>query len=882
MAQSNEPQFQQALTDKNAAAQHADTAPGEYRAHEAGVVDQTKDAAQAQAASGLAGMHASKGAALASLVADKGATKSKDEAKRTEVTTKIQGIFDATEADVRKTLDGLDPQVDAAFEKGEAAAKAAFEAYVAGKMSAYKADRYSGWLGGLRWAKDKLLGMPDAVNEFYTAGRELYLQRMDGVISGVADLVGSGLQAAKARIARGRAEIATYVKSLPTDLRKVGAEASTEIGERFGALEKDVDSKQDALVDSLASKYVEARKGLDERIEALQAENKGLVDKAIGAIKGVIDTIRGLVSMLTTVLARAASVIGDIIKDPIGFLGNLVAGVKGGIDKFFGNIEKHLREGLMGWLFGALAEGGVELPETLDIKGILKLVASIFGLTWANIRTRIVKQIGEKAMAAVEKGVEIFQVIATQGIGGLWDMLVAKLGDIKEMILEKVRDFVITKIITAGITWLISLLNPAAAFIKACKMIYDVIMFFVNNGERIMAFVNTVIDSVAEIVKGNVSGVVDKIEDVLGKMVPILIGFLASALGLGGIGEKIREIVDTLRKPVNLALDFVIKQGLRLAGPVIRLAQGVVGKAKAGIAAGKAYVKGKVDAGKAYVKGKIAATAAAVRRSGRAPATPEEDIADRWTRGMAAIAAISQRSRSGGMGTEQLHHALASVRTTYRFQEIRATRQHDGWGVYAKLNPDNADRLVPISGKTLLVGEGNLTFAAANVRLGVVLPGDLTATVYEPKQAKSAATQARGQQLAEQGVTVEYGVDATGLHVGAEQLPKYDTITWMFPHPGGPRGEVAVRGAALLSAFFASAKQRLHPGGKITVTLRKAKRDWYVSRWKPEQLAIAAGLRLVAQRDFVEGDYPGYGHETTDKGASQADVSNGHTFVFMV
>ena len=51
-----------------------------------------------------------------------------------------------------------------------------------------------------------------------------------------------------------------------------------------------------------------------------------------------------------------------------------------------------------------------------------------------------------------------------------------------------VKDFVVTKIITAGITWLIGLLNPAAAFIKACKLIYDVVMFFVSNAERIAKF----------------------------------------------------------------------------------------------------------------------------------------------------------------------------------------------------------------------------------------------------------------------------------------------------------------------------------------------------------------------------------------------------------
>ena len=173
-------------------------------------------------------------------------------------------------------------------------------------MSAYKKDRYGGWLGGLRWAKDKLLGMPDKVNEFYEAGRELYLKQMDGVISRVADIVGGDLTAAKQRIAKGKAEIASYVKSLPTDLQKVGSEASKEIGEKFEQLENDVNAKQDAVVDTLATKYVEARKGLDERIEALQAENKGLVDKAIGAIKAVINTIRELAAMLKNVLSRVA------------------------------------------------------------------------------------------------------------------------------------------------------------------------------------------------------------------------------------------------------------------------------------------------------------------------------------------------------------------------------------------------------------------------------------------------------------------------------------------------------------------------------------------------------------------------------------------------
>ena len=294
------------------------------------------------------------------------------------------------------------------------------------------------------------------------------------------------------------------------------------------------------MVDTLATKYVEARKGLDERIEELQAENKGLVDKAIGAIKAVINTIRELAAMLHE-RARPGGRCGRRHHQGTRsrFLGNLIAGVKGGILKFKDNILDHLRKGLMSWLFGALAEGGVELPDTFDLKGIIKLLASIFGLTWTQHPQPDRQADRREGDGRGREGRrDLPDASRTEGVGGLWQMLLEKLGDIKEMILEQVKDFVITKIITAGITWLIGLLNPAAAFIKACKLIYDVVMFFVNNASRIAKFVNTVIDSVADIVRGNVGGVVDKIEDVLGQMVPIIIGFLASVIGLGGIGAE--------------------------------------------------------------------------------------------------------------------------------------------------------------------------------------------------------------------------------------------------------------------------------------------------------------------------------------------------------
>ena len=677
LAESNEPEFEQGLADKKAAAAHADTAPGEFRQQEAQVIAQGKADATGETAAGVAGMQSSRGAALAKLVADKGKAKTKDEAKRAEVTTKIEQIFNATEADVRKILDGIDPKVEKEFNEGEAAARSVFESYVSAKMSAYKKDRYGGWLGPFRWARDKIKGMPDKVNEFYVAGRELYLKQMDKTITRVADIVGKDLTAAKQRIATGQSQIAAYVKSLPKDLKKVGSDAAKEIGDRFEELESDVDAKQEALVDTLASKYVEARKGLDERIEELQAENRGLIDKAIGAIKAIINTIRELAAMLRNVLARVAGVVGQIIKAPVRFLSNLIDGVKGGILKFKDDFLGHLRRGLMSWLFGALAEGGIELPKSFDIKGIIGFLASIFGLTWTNIRKRIAGQIGEKAMAAVEKGVEIFKIISgPDGVGGLWQMLLEKLGDIKEMIFEKVKDFVQDRIITAGITWLIGLLNPAAAFIKACKLIYDVVMFFVNNASRIAKFVDTILDSVADIVRGNIGGVVNKINDVLGQMVPLIIGFLASVIGLGGIGAKVREIVQKLQKPINQAVDFVIKTGLKLAGPIIRGISGVSKKVKAKVAAGKAWVKGKAEAGKAWVKEKAAAGVAKVKEKFRRGAPP-------GTTGALTTAEVRQHEQIAGFVAEKLNRPPQ----VQGYREVRREKEAEAQALVREQQP---------------------------------------------------------------------------------------------------------------------------------------------------------------------------------------------------
>jgi hypothetical protein len=654
LEKSNEPQLQEAATAKKGAEAHAAAAPAAIRAHEAAALGQANADAGGGASSAMAGMGRTKAGTLAQVAEAKADTKSKDEVERARISGEINKIFDQTKADVEVILNGIDGKVTAEFDKGEGAARRAFTVKHKADMEKYKDDRYSGVTGAARWTADLFTGLPAEANRIYDAAKAQYEAQMTVVISNVADLIGRELDAAKARVEKGRAQIKSFIASQPPALQKLAGAAAKDVTGKFDQLDADVDAKQQSLVDDLASKYSEARDKVDEEIKAEQEKNKGLVDKAKEAIGGAITTILKLKALFTGLLAKAASAFTKILEDPVAFISNFMSAVKQGFLSFAGNILTHLKKGLLGWLFGALASAGIELPDSFDLKGILKLVGSILGLTWTNIKARIAKLAPWAAAAidVIQSKIEIFTILATQGIGGLWNWIKDKLGDLKSMILTPIMDFVKEKIITAGISWVIGMLNPAGALVKIVQALVGVVQWIMERGAALMDFVGTVIDSVVDIANGGVGGVPAKIEAALGKAVPLVISFLANLLGLGGISDKIKSILKTVQAPINKALDAVIKGALKLAGPLIKGIKGIGAKVKAKVLGGDDSPEGKQ---KRLEKGLTAGVAAADRFAGKT------------------------------VGDRVLRPILGAVRLRYGLQVLEPVPEGENWSIHAEV-----------------------------------------------------------------------------------------------------------------------------------------------------------------------------------------------------
>jgi Skp family chaperone for outer membrane proteins len=664
LATSGESQFVGALSAKQEAQTKATEAPQIYRQQEQATLTSAQSEAQNIGQTEAQGMQSQREAAMSQLQGLQEGTKSQDEQKRSEVATHIDGIYQATKSAVNGILDGLEEEVMGRFNTGADQARSAYEDYVAPHMEEYK-KRYDGIWGAGRWVKDKLLGVPSDVTAFFREGRKQYLEKMDEVLTDISTYVTDQLNLAKEKITEGRQEIKDYVEGLPTSLQQVGQEAASNIQSKFDELEQSVDDKHDQLVTALSQAYTKNLEELDARIEEMKASNQPWFAKAFDALTGVIETINKLKNMLTTVLAKVADTVGNIIKDPIGFLNNLVTGVTQGLNNFLGKIWDHLQGGLVGWLTGALGPMGITIPEDIfSLQGIFSLVTQVLGLTWNYVRGKAVKMFGEPTVGAMEQGVEMIQVVKEQGPEGMWEQVKEDFNDLQATVIDQIKNMVITQVITAGVKWIIGLLNPASAFVKACMAIYDIVMFFINQGSQILELVNAITDAVAAIAKGAVGGAAQLVEGALVKALPVAIGFLASLLGVSGLAKKVQGIIKKIRKRIDKAIN-----------KLLRKAKNLFKKKK------KKKKKNKQDDQKA-------------QPDERSKAEKQQDLDAALSEAKKSL----NKFREEEVEPEVIEPNLAELKRNYRLKSLNLHKQNNHWSVKGEINPKDTvttEALVP-------------------------------------------------------------------------------------------------------------------------------------------------------------------------------------------
>ena len=104
---------------------------------------------------------------------------------------------------------------------------------------------------------------------------------------------------------------------------------------------------------------------------------------------------------------------------------------------------------------------------------IIKLVLSVLGLTWQNIRAKFVKIIPEPVLIGLEKTAGILVTLVKDGPAAAWEQIKTELSELKDPLIAQITQMVTTEVVKAAVVKLVSMLNPAGAVIQAIIAIYN-------------------------------------------------------------------------------------------------------------------------------------------------------------------------------------------------------------------------------------------------------------------------------------------------------------------------------------------------------------------------------------------------------------------------
>jgi len=393
--------------------------------------------------------------------------------------------------------------------------------------------------------------------------------------------------------------------------------------------------------------------------------------------EGALALAGGAAQRVLAIFRRIGATFRLIVNDPVGFLRNLLAAVMGGFRQFGAHILDHLRTAVFEWLFGALAGAGLRLPARLDFAGIISIVLQVLGLTWDALRLRLVRIVGEPAVRTLETAFDFIRTIVTQGLAAAWERILEFATGLVDTVIDGIKAWVARTIVGQAIARIVTMFNPVGAIINAIMTIYNTVMFLVERAQQIMAFVDSVLDSINNIATGNITAAVGYVERTLARILPLVISFLARLIGLGGISDRIRDIIARIRAPIERAMD-------RVADWIQRTGRRFLSRAL----------------------------------GGDPNATPQQRLQAAMTDAGAAVRRLS----GSAVGLAVLRPVLALVRTRHNLTSLEAVPRNGEWILIGRVNPTQE---FP-SGKRVDTGTAGagapipsrVTYSAANSRLG--------------------------------------------------------------------------------------------------------------------------------------------------------------------
>ena len=290
-------------------------------------------------------------------------------------------------------------------------------------------------------------------------------------------------------------------------------------------------------------------------------------------IVAILEIMNFPFDLISNIINRAMGAIEDIKKDPIGFLKNILLAIKQGFKQFFDNIVTHLVGGLTGWLMSELKDANVPVLTDFSLRGVISWVLEVLGISMEKIWEKLSAhpRIGPARVAKIRSVINTLEGIWTfikdvqeRGMAAIWDKIQEQLSNLWNTVLDAVKNFVMEQIINRITARLLSMLDPTGimAVINGAMALYSAIQSFIKYLREMLEVVNSFVNGVADVAKGNVTTAANYLENTMGRAMPIVIGFLANQVGLSGIGARIGTLIESARALVDEALTWLVNKAV--------------------------------------------------------------------------------------------------------------------------------------------------------------------------------------------------------------------------------------------------------------------------------------------------------------------------------
>ncbi len=473
----------------------------------------------------------------------------------------------ADEAQIEQRYANAEREAQAEVAQGEREAAAERE------RAAREAREQSWWDRAVNVVRDAFAALTRAIGAIFDAVRSAVNAVLDAAKAFAMRLIDAAVAFVNGVIAAFGALLKGLIDTLIGSIfPELAARLNAAIDEAVAFAQRVVTAAAEGLKAGIAALVEGLRAGLNAIINAYQAA----VQIALAAVQAALTgdwaalARMALEAVLKVAgidpetfyqfIGRAQETFQLILDDPGGFVGHLIDAFLGGVRRFADNFLTHLQAGIIGWLTGAIGGAGIRLPERFDLMGVLSLIQQILGLTWERLRERAVRLIGERAVAVIEFVADYLRTLIEGGWDALWQRIQDDLASLRDMVLQGIKDFLLERIVMAAITRLATMFNPVGAIVNLILAAYNLFTFLRDQLARIIAVAQTVINAIGDIARGIIQPATQRVEEVLAGLLPLAIDLLARLLGLGNVGNRVREIIERVRGVVDRAIDRLIER----------------------------------------------------------------------------------------------------------------------------------------------------------------------------------------------------------------------------------------------------------------------------------------------------------------------------------